>query len=239
MTMSADPIVVLDEILKRNGCEDVDLRNSEVDRYFLFDQITDPADLDLAWSQFPVHEQIRARADEIDTVSDIMPGWGYRTPKKTNRCSDQKLIELVGRHLAAMNSFLLREDYNQAAVSLLDRPYCVEIVSGDSRTPPEPENNELFGTLYEAISEFRLNHVAFEAPIEEVLHDWAIYLTKCNEVALYLLWPMLVELDGIDPHAPDAGFALWSYGCRDRYWIKENDPQSGIIHVQPPWLAEG
>src|SRR5436309_2230046 len=100
--MKTDPVKTLESILHRHG-HDVHLWENEVDRYFLFDQISDPNDLDLAWSQFPAHRQIRARAAEVDVVSDIVPGWGYRTPKESNRCSDAELIELVRRHIAGIH----------------------------------------------------------------------------------------------------------------------------------------
>src|SRR4051812_43700538 len=66
-TRMNDPIKTLEDILKRNG-HDLDLRdrNKEENRYFLFDRISAPNDLDLAWSQFPAHREIRARACEID-----------------------------------------------------------------------------------------------------------------------------------------------------------------------------
>src|SRR2546425_1156477 len=61
----------------------------------------EPDDLELAWSQFPAHHEIRARATQVDTVADIVSGWGYRTPKKFNRCSDAELLGLVRGHIDA------------------------------------------------------------------------------------------------------------------------------------------
>src|SRR5262245_10920908 len=121
--MRNDPVEILENILKRNGHE-VDLRENEVDRYFLFDKISDAQDLDLAWSQFSGHEEIRARAARVDAVSDIVPGWGYRTPKNSNRCSDAQLKELVRKHIAAIRPIAL-SNHNEL-LAFLDRDYEVE-----------------------------------------------------------------------------------------------------------------
>jgi hypothetical protein len=95
--------------------------------------------------------------------------------------------------------------------------------------------NNLFGALYESIGDFKSSHYPFEKPHLEILLDWAIYLTKCDEVALYLLWPVLKEVDAIDPNTPVPGFKLWQYNCRTNYWIKEGDLKSGLVLVQRPW----
>src|SRR5690242_13837856 len=108
--MNTDPIKTLEDILKRNG-HDLNLRDKEEHRYFLFDQISTPNDLDMAWSQFPAHREIRARAAKVDAVSDIIPGWGYRTPKKSARCSDAELARLVRGNIEAIRP-LISESWN-------------------------------------------------------------------------------------------------------------------------------
>jgi hypothetical protein len=233
--MADDPVDVLEDILKRNGCADVDLRDNEVDRYFLFDQISDPRDLDLAWEQFPFHQQIRSRADRVNAVSDIIPGWGYRTPKESNRCSDDDLIKYARDCFTAIQAMILREDYNHEVLTFLEAPYEIIVDDDQAAAPPEASDNSLFSALYEGISEFTARHYSFDIPLYEILYDWAIYLTKCDEVALYVLWPLLDGVAEIDPDTPVPGFELWRYGCRIRYWIKDNDFQSGVVHVQPPW----
>ena len=65
-----------------------------------------------------------------------------------------------------------------------------------------------------------------------------IYLTKCDEVDLYLLWPILDNVGDIDPNTPTPGFDLWRYGCRSAYWIKDNDVESGVVYTQPPWHSK-
>lgn len=101
--MIGDPIKTLEDILNRNG-HDLNLRDrdKEEHRYFLFGKISAPGDLDLAWSQFPAHGEIRARAAQVDAVSEIIPGWGYRTPRESNRCSDAEIVALVREHITAI-----------------------------------------------------------------------------------------------------------------------------------------
>jgi hypothetical protein len=230
--MTADPVEILEDLLKRNGY-DVNLRENETDRYFLFDLITEPDDLALAWSQFPAHDEIRVRAAQVDAVSDIVPGWGYRTPRKSNRCSDTELIGHVREHLGAIHP-LISEDYEEVRV-FIENGCDIQVLGKDVGAPPDATENLLFGALYEAISDFKIDHYSFDMPILEILYDWAIYLTKCNEVALYLLWPVLKDVDAINPNTPVPGFRLWQYNCRTNYWINENDVSSGVVFIQPPW----
>lgn len=91
----------------------------------------------------------------------------------------------------------------------------------------------LFGALYESMGDFKRDHYPFEQPMLEILYDWAIYLTKCDEVALYMLWPVLKGVEGIDPTTPVPGFRLWQYNCRTNYWIKDNDVKAGLVFVHP------
>jgi hypothetical protein len=229
-----DPIDMLEDILKRNG-HDLDLRdsNKEEHRYFLFDQISAPSDLDLAWSQFPSHRQIRARANEVDAVSDIVAGWGYRIPKESNRCSDVQLADLVRDNLTATRP-LISGSWDDGG-AFIDNGYDIQVVESEAGAPPDPMKNELFMALYESMGDFKIDRFPFEQPILEILHDWAIYLTKCDEVALYLLWPVLKEVEEIDPNTPVPAFRLWQYNCRTNYWIKDGDLKSRVVCVQRPW----
>src|SRR5262249_47956333 len=202
------------------------------DRYFLFDQISQPHDLDLAWSLFPAHGEIRARAAEVDAVSDIVPGWGYRTPGKSNRCPDAELIRLVRANIEAARPLIT--GWNDVR-AFIENGYDIQLVGSKAGAPPDAMANVLFGALYESMGEFKINHYPFEEPILEILHDWAIYLTKCDEVALYLLWPVLENVDAVDPNTPVPGFKLWQYNCRTNYWIHEGDMKSRLVCVQPPW----
>ena len=85
------------------------------------------------------------------------------------------------------------------------------------------------------MGDFERAHFPYGEPILEVLEDWAIYLTKCAEVALYLLWPILKDVQAIDPSTPVPGFRLWQYNCHTNYWIKDDDVRSGVVCVQAPW----
>jgi hypothetical protein len=231
-TRMNDPIKTLEDILKRSG-HDLDLRNrnKEENRYFLFDRISAPNDLDLAWSQFSAHREIRARAEEIDAASDIVTGWGYRVPKKSNRCSDTELAGLVRSNLAKTRP-LISGSWDDVA-AFIDKGYDIQVVS--SEAPSNPVGNVLFMALYESMGDFKIDHFPYEQPLLEILYDWAIYLTKCDEVALYLLWPILKNVEAIDPNTPIPGFKLWQYNCRANYWIKDCDLKSGLVCVQRSW----
>lgn len=231
MLMNADPIKTLEGILKRNGLE-VNLRENEADRYFLFDQISEPSDLDLAWSQFPAYREIRARAAQVDAVSHIVPGWGYRTPKKSNRCSDAELMGFLRGHIAGIRPVVSGWSDVRA---FIDNGYDIQVVGSEAGVPPDAMANVLFGALYESICDFKCYHYPFDEPTLQILLDWAIYLTKCDEVALYLLWPVLKDLEAVDPNTPVPGFRLWQYNCRTNYWIKDGDVKSGLVCIQPPW----
>jgi hypothetical protein len=164
--MVPDPVTTLEDILRRNG-HDLNLRENEVQRYFLFDQISDPGDLDLAWSLFPEHREIRARAAKVDAVSNIVHGWGYRTPRKSNRCSEAQLIELLQRHIAAIKPFI-GESYGDV-VTFLDKGYDIQVVGKEAGSPPDPMGNILFGALYEPMGDFKRDHYSFEEPLLEIL----------------------------------------------------------------------
>ncbi len=230
--MTPDPLETLKDILTRSG-HDLNLRENEEHRYFLFDRISDPGELDLAWSLFPAHQEVRARATQVDSVSDIVPGWGYRIPKKSNRCSETELIELLRTHVTAIRPFLW-ENYDDV-IAFLDKGYDIQIVGKACGDPPDPVTNNLFMAFYETMGDFMGDHCAFEEPLLRILYDWAIYLTKCDEVALYLLWPVLKDVGAIVPGTPFPGFALWQYNCRTNYWVKDGDLESRTVCVQPPW----
>lgn len=229
--MRADPVNTLEDILRRNG-QDVDLRENEADRHFLFDQIADADDLDLAWAQFPAHREIRARAAQVDAVSDIVPGWGYRVPKGSNRCSDAELAGLVRGHIDAVRPLI--SDYTDVR-EFIERGFDIRVGGSELGGPPDPMQNALFLALYENLGDFQVNHYPLEESALEVLYDWAVYLTKCDEVAAYLLWPVLRDVESIDPDTPTSGFRLWQYGSRTNYWIKDGDPKSRLVCVLRPW----
>jgi len=230
--MAPDSLETLEDILRRSG-HDLNLRAKEEHRYFLFDLISDPGALDLAWSLFPAHQEVRARATQVDVVSDIVPGWGYRTPKKSNRCSEAELIDLLRRHLTAIRPFISK-GYDDV-VAFLEKGYDIEIVGKVPGAPPDAMSNTLFMALYESMGEFTCEHYPFEDPLLEVLHDWAIYLTKCDEVAQYLTWPVLKDVSDIDPSTPLPGFALWQFNCRTSYWIRDGALKGRTVCLQPPW----
>lgn len=227
-----DRIKTLEDILNRNGSSKVNLLTNEVDSYFLFDQISDPGDLDKAWSLFPEHQEIRARAAEVDACSDIIAMWGYRTPRKSQRCSDIALKQLVRDHLTVTRP-LLTDDWEDIG-EFLDNVYDIEFLHQETADVPTPMENELFMATYESMGDFQISHFPYDNPLAKILNNWAKYLTKCDEVALYLLWPLLQDIEEFDRNTPIPAFRLWQYNCRNSYWIKNGDLESRVVIVKRP-----
>lgn len=230
---------VLEDILKRNSDdpESIDIEN-EVNHYFFFDGIKNEKDLEEAWRSFYEHQDIRGRLSNIESQTDSIPGWGYRIPKNDQiTCNDQELKDLVFSHISSLRPILLEEDYNSDIISFIDRGYKVEIAPLDIEIP-DTSDNELFGVLYEAIDEYWIDNFPYDREHYEVLKNWAIYLTKCDEVATYLMWPCLSNEKNLSPSTMDAGAKLWKLGCRDRYWVKDLDYISKVVYVRPPWLEK-
>lgn len=231
-------LALLEEILKRNSQEpeSIDIEN-EVDHYFFFDEIENKHDLETAWSVFKEHREIRARLANVEGDSDTISGWGYRIPLGHEfRCTDQELKNLVRSHISSLRPILLEEDYNKDILSFIDNGYVVEIAPADVE-PPELTNNELFAVLYEAVGDYWIDHFPYEKAHYEVLKNWAIYLTKCDEIAMYLMWPCLHHDSDLTSDIMDAAAKLWKLGCRDRYWVKDLDYASKVVYIRPPWLG--
>ncbi len=228
---------IIEDILKKNSddANSIDIEN-EVEHYFIFDKITDPIDLEKVWSLFGENKEIRERLKNVESNTDIIPGWGYLVPEQEQICCDeQELKGLVDSHIKNLRPILLEEDYNNEIISFIDTGYTIELAPANIEIP-NASDNELFGVLYEALSEYKLEHFPYEKAHYEVLNNWAIYLTKCDEVAVYLLWPCLQHSENPDPLLMEPGAKLWKLDCRDRYWVKDLDYSSKTIYVRPPWL---
>lgn len=232
--MNEDPIDVLEALLTKHDGRPVDIRNNEVDSYFLFDRLDDKGDLDRAWSLFPCHEEIRRRAQEVDDACD-----SYRVPRPTNRCSDDALLGYVRGYLDSASSLIDEEDSELDIHAFLRKPHDVRLWTpddgprvslGEGEYGPLDELDErlgdIFGDAYPSTSK-----------LHQVLHHWAVYLTKYNEVAHYLLWPLVKDI--IPLFDARHAFDLWRVRCLDGYWIKDQDLASGVVLVKPPWLADG
>jgi hypothetical protein len=230
---------LLEEILKKNtgDPESIDIEN-EVDHYFFFDAIQDKADLETVWSVFEEHEEIRHRLSKIESNTNTIPGWGYRIPQYDQiKCEDEELKIVVDSHISSLRPILLEEDYNADMISFIDNGYKVEIAPPNIEVP-DASDNELFGVLYEAVGEYWIEHFPYDKDHYEVLKNWAIYLTKCDEVATYLMWPCLKHVNQLAFNTMEAGAKLWKFGCRDRFWVKDLDYSSKVVYVSPPWLGE-
>src|SRR5262249_24305988 len=152
--------------------------------------------------------------------------------KKSNRCSDAELVVLVRKHIAAIGPLISGWRDVRA---FIDAGFDIQIVGSEASGSPDAMQYILFGALYESMGEFEIDHFPYEQPILQVLRDWAIYLTKCDEVAFYLLWPILKDVGAFDPNTPVPGFRLWQYDCRSNYWIKDGDVKSKLVCVRRPW----
>lgn len=228
---------LLQDILERNTSPDLGL--SAVDIYeescqwFYFDQIANTDDLELAWSIFPEQQEIRQRLMRLESVADIVPNFGYRLPKKDNRCALEDLRKLIEQQLRSICPLIPDRDYLAETRQALGRPFEIVLAPMDELVP-DWQHNELRTSLYETIQ--NANELRIREDHYYLLYEWAVYLTKCDEVAVYLLWPCLDASRIYAPETPEAGFRLWSLDCRDRYWFKNNNPRLGVIHFRPPWL---
>lgn len=237
----ANELQILEEILKRN-CESeeelsyIDFAENEVDYYFYFDRILNPDDLETAWSLFPESTEIRIRLQAVEDGTNEVPGFGYRVPlSKTMESID----DLVRDHLRVSRELLvaIRNDCEEE-IELLNSSLEVALAPPEIAVPPA-EENRLFLSIYESIQELLVVYRPRPSKFPnhyDLLYYWAIYLTKCDEVALYLLWPCLEKIPPLPADTPDYAFHLWKAKCRDRYWIKDNDIKSGVVYFRPPWL---
>ena len=233
--MSAE-LTILEAILKRNSLApgSIDISN-EVNHYFYFDAISDPDDLDAAWSVFDERADIRRRLAHLERGAQTVRGWGYRTaPENVIVAADKELKVLVAEYIASIRPLIHEDEGNAEIVSFIDRGFLIEIATCDIEVPAA-QANSLDIVLDEARTDYLIEHFPRDRPHYRVLYNWAIYLTKCDEVAFYLLWPCLWHKTSLSSETADAGFALWRLGCQNRYWIKDDNPESCTVYVRPPW----
>ena len=219
----------LSKILARSGDDGSDL-SRESNHYFLFDRIHHSADLERAWQLFPAGDAVRRHLQLVESLAESS---GYRVPAMAP-LSDEALMDLVRAHIRSMRPILLEEDYNAQEIEFIDRGFEVELASGEDVAPPAAQN-PLFGTLYEAIGEYRIDHAPFDDVMFEILDNWAVYLTKCDEVAVYLLSPCFDPSQPLKGEAFEPGVRLWGAGCRDAYWAPSLSTSSRRVLVRPPW----
>jgi hypothetical protein len=119
----------------------------------------------------------------------------------------------------------VQAEYNKLAIEFLKYPFKVQRAPTGVKAP---EKNELFGTLYEAIQEFLIEEMPQDDKYDD-LYEWAIHLTKCDEVAAYILGPCFRSI--ATPNF-EYGLLIWSFGLRKSYWIKDDNPNSGAVLFQ-------
>lgn len=224
-----EPIKLLEALLLKNlppeEREGLTLNDDSPYQWFYFDHLEDPQDLEAAWAVFPEQAEIRRRLAEVERVASVLPGWGYRIP--TPQALPERRADLVRRHLQSMRPLIPNSEENQATIAALAGELRLEPAPPDI-AEPEPGKNWLFLTLYEAAQE-PTYELLNRGEHYELLRDWAIYLTKCDEVALYLLWPALSLSQTLPADTPEAGMRLWAGDSRACYWFQDNDPLSGVI----------
>ena len=226
---------LLEDILKRNSDnpDEIDI-NNEVNHYFFFDEIKNTKDLNTAWSVFKEHKEIQKRLSLVEDKTNTIPGWGYRTPQSDKiSIEENELINIVTQHVNSIHPMLPDEEYFSDLITFIKNGFTVEIAPSNI-DPPDISDNELFFQLYEAIGEYWIECFPRDKDHYEVLNNWAIYLTKCDEVAIYLMWPCLEHEITLSSSTMDAAAKLWKLGCRDRYWIKDLDYSQKVIYVKPP-----
>ncbi len=225
---------ILEDLLKKGSDdpESIDLEGNEVDHYFYFDKIKNQRDKELAWSQFEESKEIRERLKIVENKTQTINGWGYRVAEDGNRVSNEELLMIVENYVKCIAPIILKEEYNQDVIKFIDKGFKAEIAPLDM-LPPEVENNHLFGALYEGMSETLIKSFPLDDHYD-LLYNWAIYLTKCDEVAFYLLWPVISkDVKELNDNSSLFGVKLWMLNCRARFWIQ--DIGSNTIYVKPPW----
>jgi hypothetical protein len=245
MARKPEKIDVLETILKRNwdeGADEIDLRENESYHYFFFDNIRDKKDLEAAWSVFPENKEIRARLERVERAATTTPGFGYRLPKDSNRCSTDALAELIRKHIELVSPLVVdRPGYRHPSggkfLKFVKSRFEVTLAPNGVACPKNDEA-DLCGLLREALSEaqFAPKPYPFREEHYSLLHNWAETFAQCQEVTAYLLWPCIGPKLGLPDETPDPGFQLWAHNCRDRYWMKDSDFKSGVVHFRPPWL---
>jgi hypothetical protein len=228
------PMQLLEQLLKKNLPEeerdDVDL-SDEVYQWFYFDQLRDKEDLERAWSVFPEQAEIRRRLAEVERAANTVPSFGYRVAKENQAVAPADLAECIRLHLEKIRPLLPDRAENKAILRALDAGPRIELAPEGVRAPKAGEN-DLFLALYEAMQEPK-----YEIDRGEhygLLSEWAIYLTKCDEVALYLLWPALPISHRLPPDTALPAVRLWAMGCRDCFWFKDQDPATGTVWFTMP-----
>ena len=213
---------VLNEWARLLKCSPGELGEGE----YFFSRFQTKQDLDHAWSLIPEHEQIRKRIatlhDAGQTAEELNGTVAmYVSPGEKNNAEAADLPALVGRHLAAMARIVQTDDEPDIAEFLSKSP---SVSVGDSEDVAEP--NQLAESLYEAASNFILDHMPAPLPYQ-ILYNYAVSLTKYDPVAAYVLWPCLIDKDdlGDDPFSP--GFDLWRLSAS--YWAPDNDLTKGRV----------
>lgn len=214
----------LQNILSRNTGEVVNI-SDEVNHYFFFDQIKDRQDLEDAWRIFPEHQEIRRRCDEVrryqncKSLADRGPVYG------------DYVSELIKSNILSLRKITPNRSEYKDVINFIDAGFSVEVVP-EEVSLPEYSDNTLFSVLQEAVSDYLVDCTPRDKPHYELLMNWAIYLTKCDEVAAYILWSCLIHKGEYLPSLLDDSVKLWAMGGRDRYWIKDNDFCQAIIYLK-------
>lgn len=224
-----DELKILESILSKSCNQTVDIKD-ESHHYFYFQNINNNEDLEKAWSVFPEHQAIRQKFLNIKN-SEVFhaPKMDIKDIKECKAIDEAQFKKIVKSNILNLRKIIYDHEEYTDILAFIDAGFNVEIATSDILTP-DAVGNHLFSVLYESLSDYVIDHFPYHKPHYEVLRNWAIYLTKCDEIAAYLLWPCLQHEQKITDDLIDNAFKLWQFNCRSNFWIKDNNTSTGVVY---------
>ena len=182
---------------------------------FFFSRFETPEALDQAWSYIPEHLEIRKRVKEVKGVTPSAEELGgipmYSFPKVGYGLDTLK--DVAEAYLAALLPLAEREPGYEATKKLIQNNPKVILGNPDEVPSPIDFNHE----LYEIHTDPILENLPREAHYY-ILYNYAVYLTKDDRVAAYVLWPCLKNKAPLE-NVFRLGFEIWRR--RAQFWTDE------------------
>lgn len=173
---------------------------------FFFSRFKTAEALEEAWSLVPEHKAIRERLAELDKTSATPEELGgipmYHLPSSAKNAELDTLPSLIENYLRALIPIAEETGDSDLLEVLRDKPkVCVGNLAN------APAESQLDQAFYRIHSESLLNHLPDAAPYS-ILYTYAVYLTKDDRVAAFILWPCLQNNERLE-NAYRLGFELW------------------------------